>query len=71
MSFIQMVNLWPTRAAFATDIGATPQAVTNMIKRDSVPARYWADMVRGANERGLDGVTLHALSQAAARREAA
>ncbi|EXL08740.1 hypothetical protein [Aquamicrobium defluvii] len=68
MSFADIIKLWPTRAALAGDIRVSPQAITNMLKRGSIPSQYWSAMVEGASERGINGVTLNALAKAAAQK---
>jgi hypothetical protein len=70
-SFQKVMDLWPSRGAFRADIGATPGTVTNMYARDSVPPKYWTDMVLGAQERGIEGVTLARLASIAASKRKA
>jgi len=48
-------------------IGATPQAVSNMRARRSIPARYWRDLIAAAAARGIGGVTYESLAAIAAR----
>lgn len=65
LSFSDMIRRWPSRTAFAADIGLSIQSATNMVKRNSVSSKYWAQMVLGAQERGIEGVTFAALMAAA------
>ncbi|WP_420959329.1 hypothetical protein [Brucella sp. IR073] len=69
--FLTIIGLWPTRSAFAEDIGVSPQAVTNMIARGNIPSCHWKRMVSRAAERRLEGVSYERLAEAAAAREAA
>lgn len=66
-TFQQIIDLWPSRVAFADDIGVSPQAVTNMVTRDSVPARYWIKMVGAADRRCIAGINLTTLAVAASK----
>lgn len=68
-NFQNIIDLWPSRIAFAEDIGVSPQAVTNMVTRDSVPARYWIKMVNSADRRCIGGINLATLAIAASKSE--
>ena len=61
---------WPSRAALADDIGVTPQAITNMIARNSIPSRYWQRIIAAAARRSISGVTFESLSLAIQERAA-
>lgn len=69
-TFKDIIKLWPSKAAFAADIGTSPQAVTNMIGRKSVPARYWTLATAAAARRGITGATLDAFAEAATMQRA-
>ena len=64
-TFREMIGRWPSQKAFADDLGISLQSAFNMTERDSVSARYWLDMVTGAQRRGIKGVSLDALAAAA------
>lgn len=51
-------------------IGATPQAVSNMRARGSIPPRYWPRLVEAAKARGIAGVTFETLSAIAVDKSA-
>lgn len=64
------VDLWPSLADFAADIGVTYGTAKGIRHRERrglgiVPDCYWRRAVAGAEARGIAGVTLEALSQAA------
>jgi hypothetical protein len=40
-SFRALIELWETREAMASDIGAKASAVSKWWQRDSVPAEWW------------------------------
>ena len=40
-SFRELIELWPSREALASDIGAKASAVSKWWQRDSVPAEWW------------------------------
>ena len=66
-SFRDIIAAWPTRSAFALDIGSTPQGVTNMLARDNIPARYWATIVDAANKWQIGEISLELLASLASR----
>lgn len=65
-NFRDIIDAWPSRSAFADDIGSSQQAVTNMVARDSIPSRYWVAIVHQAEARGITGVTFDLLAKIAA-----
>ncbi len=62
-TFSQLISMWPTKSAFAKDIGQDYGLVHQWDRRDSIPADYWETVVKAAQERKLKGVTLEALSK--------
>ncbi|OJU37177.1 MAG: hypothetical protein BGN94_08175 [Rhizobiales bacterium 68-8] len=66
MTHSDLINLWPTLADFAADIGVEYGTAKAMRRRSSVPSEYWLSMVRSADGRGIAGVTLEALAAAVA-----
>lgn len=60
-----IIDLWPTRAALASDISVagdvvTPDRVHKWAARGDIPARYWARIIDAGRARGAD-VTAEAL----------
>lgn len=71
-SFADLINRWPkpSLTTFARDIGITVEHASAMKQRNSIPSAHWLNVVRAAEDRGVDGVTLGRLAElAAARRE--
>lgn len=54
MTHRDIVNLWPTATALASDIGASEITVRQWRNRNSIPARHWQAVLRAADERGLN-----------------
>lgn len=44
-SFRAVIELWPSREAMATDIGAGASTVSKWWQRDSVPAEWWSSVL--------------------------
>jgi hypothetical protein len=44
-SFRALIQLWPSREAMATDIGAKSSAVSKWWQRDSIPAEWWSPIL--------------------------
>lgn len=61
-SYLPIIEKWPSLTALAADLEVTAECVRVMKMRDSIPARYWIQLVAGASSRGIDGVTLEALA---------
>lgn len=61
-----IINVWPTLAAFAEDLGIPYETAKGMRARGSIDGRYWADVVTAAGNRGFAAVTLEALAEVAA-----
>ena len=53
-SFRDIIGLWPSPDALATELGAKPETVRKWRQRDSIPAGWWIDIVEAAKERGND-----------------
>lgn len=71
MTFSEIIDLWPSLSDFADDIGVTYGASKQMRRRNSIAPGYWDLLVKNAARRGIEGVSLDALSSAAAERRAA
>lgn len=65
-SFRSIIELWPTREACASEIGATPSQVSKWWQRDSVPAEWWAPLL-GTERARAAHVTADLLTALAAR----
>lgn len=65
-TFQDVIDLWPSRAALALDVDATPAQVSKWWQRDSVPGEWWAPIVLAARRRGHK-ISANQLAQIAAR----
>lgn len=66
-TFAAVIDAWPSPAEFAADVGVPLNNARVWKHRDSIPARYWPQVVAGAEARGLVGITLDLLAKLAAR----
>jgi len=60
-SFSEVLARWDSRQAVAQDCGVTYGVVKQWERRGSVPARYWAALLKGAEARGIKGLSLELL----------
>jgi hypothetical protein len=67
-TFAAIMAAWPTDADFARDIGIRPNHGQVMKARGSIPPGYWPDVVRAAEARRIEGVTIERLADIAAAR---
>jgi hypothetical protein len=67
MTHADLINLWPSLASFAEDLGVQYVTAKAMRRRESIPAGYWLQMIDCASRREIEGVTLDALARAAAK----
>ena len=65
-SFRSLIELWGSREAMASDIGARASAVSKWWQRDSVPAEWWS-VILATPEAALAGVDADCLTMLAAR----
>jgi hypothetical protein len=65
-SFRAIIELWPSKEAMASDVGAGPWAVSKWWQRNSIPAEWWS-AVLGAEPAREAGVTAEMLTALAAR----
>lgn len=63
-----LIDLWPSAADFSRDIGAPPDSGRAMRRRGAVNVRHWAKIVRAAEARGINGITLELLAEIGAGR---
>jgi hypothetical protein len=63
-SFRSIIELWPTHAALAADIGAPVTAIPKWSQRDRIPSEWWASILntRTAKGAGVDAVLLASLA---------
>jgi hypothetical protein len=66
MTHADIINLWPSLTDFAADLSVEYGTAKAMRRRGSIPSEYWLAVVRKAESREIDGVTLEALAAAVA-----
>jgi hypothetical protein len=65
-SFRSIIEIWPTREACASELGASAAQVSKWWQRDGVPAEWWAALL--ATQRAAEaGLTAEMLTTLAAR----
>lgn len=57
-----LIDLWPTRATCAHDVGVTKSRVDKWAQSNSIPARYHRRVVESAKVRGFAGVSADLLA---------
>lgn len=70
-TFRDVIGLWPTVPAFAIDVGVGERTAFSWWQRDSIPADWFAEVVRAAGRRGHIAVTAEAMAIAAEKRRLA
>ena len=65
-SFSEIVDLWPSFAAMADDIGAKANTVAKWHLRDRISPDCWLAVAEAAERRGYDGVTVDLMARLAA-----
>ena len=65
MSFRPIIDLWPSRAELADDVGTTRLLAQQWWTRDFVPPEWWRLLVEAARRRGYRGVTYVRLAEIA------
>lgn len=53
----ELIDKWPTIAAFAADIGCGYEAARKMRDRGSIAPEHWAAVISAAKAEGISGVT--------------
>lgn len=66
-SFRAVIELWPSREAMASDVGASNWAVIKWWGRDNIPSEWWRDVLSSDVARSA-GVTAETLADLAARK---
>jgi hypothetical protein len=70
-TYADIIGLWPSAEALGDDIGESGVTVRAWRNRNSIPAYRWLDIVKAADARGIEGVSLDALARIAATRRPA
>lgn len=52
MSFREVIDVWPTYAQMARDLGTSISAIKQMRRRNRIAAHYWSAIVAQSAERG-------------------
>jgi hypothetical protein len=65
-TFADVINRWPSAAAFASDLKITGLRARQWRRRNSIPAGKWLDVIAAAEARGFDGITVDRLASIAA-----
>ncbi len=66
MTFLDVIEKWPSTKALSLDVGAKHEAVKQWRKRNSIPATFWLPLEEAARRKGIEGVTLFTLAEIAA-----
>lgn len=66
-TFRDIIGLWPSPDALATELGAKPETVRKWRQRDSIPAEWWFRVLEAAKGRGSD-LTADDMASLAARK---
>lgn len=53
LTFQSLINKWPSTAEFARQMNTDYQQVWGWYRRDSVPPRYWSDLLAIAKDKGI------------------
>jgi hypothetical protein len=61
-TFTDVINLWPSLGEFAEDIGVNYVTAQVMKHRDSINSRHWLNVVKAAEARGFEQVTVELLA---------
>jgi hypothetical protein len=68
-SFRSIIELWDSREAMASDVGAGNWAVIKWWKRDNIPSEWWVRVLSTGRAKSA-GVTSDLLAELAARESA-
>jgi hypothetical protein len=60
-SFAQILGKWASAANLSRDMNVDVRAVATWARSNSVSPRHWVTMVKAAERRGIEGVTLYDL----------
>jgi len=56
-----LIYQWPSVADFAKSIGVPYQRARQWKDRNSIPSKYWHEVICAAEREGINGLTLEAL----------
>ena len=56
-NIVDLINKWPTRAAFAVDINCNANSVRGMVRRNSINPKHWDNVILACERKGISGVT--------------
>lgn len=70
-SFAEIIDLWPSISAFASETETEYPTAAAWKQRNSIPPSAWPRVIRAANEQGFQIVTLDLLARLAMARKAA
>ena len=66
VSFRSVIELWPSREAMSSDVGARASTVRKWWQRDNVPSEWW-QAILATDKAKASGLTANALTALAAR----
>jgi hypothetical protein len=66
--FEPIIRRWPTVRGFASDVGCSTPSAGQWIHNDSIPAAWFAAVVRASTKRGFNEITLDLLADRAEKR---
>ena len=61
-TFSSLISRWETKSVLADDCRVDYGVVHQWDRRNSIPGEYWNDVVKSAQKRGVDGVSLTLLA---------
>lgn len=64
MTHQDVINQWPSLAAFAADLGVPSANVRMWRRRNSIPVSHFEAVVEAAAKRGFDGISYETLAKA-------
>ena len=66
--FVPVIRRWSKVVDFAADVGAPERSVREWLRNDSIPATWFAAVVRAAIARGFIDITADRLAELAERK---
>ena len=67
----ELIERFGGAAKMAPEIGQSAATIRQWAARESIPGRYWQEIVDAARQRNVRGVTFAALAELAKRKAAA
>jgi hypothetical protein len=71
MMHSDIIDLWPSLRAFASDAGVQYDCAQKWRWRNNIPSTYWPQIVTAARTRKVRGVSLAILAKGAQRKRSA